>query len=89
MVKNQPHTMKIKDLIAALEQLDPNLSVYGYSDDPELVGENEAYKVFSVDSVDANQVERDRDDLTGMPKLKFSDSKESQKVALLNLSYRF
>jgi hypothetical protein len=89
MAIQHKHTLQVKDLIAALEKLDPNLHIYGYSDDPELVGENEAYKVFSVDSVDANQVERDRDDLTGMPKLKFSDSKESQKVALLNLSYRF
>lgn len=89
MVKNQPHTLKIKDLIAALEKLDPNMSVYGYSDDPELVGEKEGYKVFSVDSVDATQVERDRDDLTGMPKLKFSVGADCQKVALLNLSYRF
>lgn len=85
----QKHTLKVKDLIAALEKLDPNLDIYGFSDDPELVGENEAYKVFSVDSIDAHQVERERDDLTGMPQLKFSAGEGSQKVALLNLSYRF
>ena len=89
MANQYKHTINVKDLIAELEKLDPNLDIYGYSDDPELVGENEGYKVFSVDSVDAHQVNKDRDELTRMPKLIFSAGEGSQKVALLNLSYRF
>lgn len=83
------HTLQVKDLIAALEKLDPNLHIYGFSDDPDLVSRDEAYKIFSVDSVNAQNVEKGRDDLTGMPSLKFSTAEGSQEVAFVNMSYRF
>jgi len=82
--------MKVKDLIEQLNKLDPNLELYGYTDDDCLATSDRAYHVFSVESVDESVIESERDS-KGRPIFRFSnmEAKESRKVAFINVSTDF
>ncbi|WP_426119575.1 hypothetical protein [Pseudomonas sp. DSP3-2-2] len=53
--------MKVKELIAQLQKLDPNLSILASSEDSEIVEERQLIRMFEIGSSDAVEVERFRD----------------------------
>lgn len=44
--------MKVKDLVDRLSKLDPNLDIYGYTEDLKLASDDRPYHVFSIGSMD-------------------------------------
>ncbi len=80
--------MKVKELIAELEKLNPEQTVYAYCEDEELVGNKKAFEVFMLESVTAEHFSgsRDKDD---MPVMVFGHGPNSTQQVFLNLMYRF
>ena len=82
--------MKVKDLIAQLNKLDPDLELYGYTDDDSLATSERAYHVFSIEGADISVIQRERDN-NGRPVFRFSniEARESRKVAFINVTTDF
>lgn len=80
--------MKVKDLIAKLEKLEPELEVYAYTEDVSLAKPNTPFHVFDIDSVDVQVAETFRDD-NGSPCITFGESKSSRKLAFINVTIDF
>ena len=81
-------TMKVKDLIKNLESLDPNMEIYGYTEDESLAKQDKSSHIFELDSIDVNIAVTFRD-RNGEPAITFGDGKNSRKLALINLSTGF
>lgn len=80
--------MKVKELIAELEKLNPEQTVYAYCEDEELVGTKKAYEVFMLESVSTVKFTGSRDN-DGMPVMTFDGSPDATQQVFLNLMYRF
>ncbi len=76
--------MKVKDLISELEKIDPNLEIYGYSEDESIATAKKPFRFFFVDSVSINLATLSRD-ANGSPQAKFDSSPGSQKLALITM----
>lgn len=80
--------MKVKDLIAALGKLDPNLDIYGYTEDESLVSGNRLFHIFHMDGVEVSVAETFRDE-NHAPAIKFGQSEKSRNIAFVNLTTDF
>ncbi len=80
--------MKVKELIAKLERLDPDLEIYGYTEDESLEKPNKPFHVFDIDSVDVQVAEIFRDE-NRSPRITFGESKNSRRLAFINVSTDF
>lgn len=80
--------MKVKELIAELEKLNPEQTVYAYCEDEELVCTKKAYEVFMLESVSTVKFTGSRDN-DGMPVMTFDDGPDATQQVFLNLMYRF
>lgn len=76
--------MKVKDLISDLGKIDPNLEIYGYSEDEYIATTKKPFRFFLVDSVSVNHVILSRD-ADGSPDAKFDSGPGSQKLALITM----
>ena len=80
--------MKVKDLIAKLEKLEPELEVYAYTEDESLAKPNKSLHVFDIDNVDVQVAEAFRDE-DRSPCITFGESKSSRKLAFINVTTDF
>lgn len=80
--------MKVKDLIAELSKLDPELLVVGFSEDSDVLEPCQAVRLFELRSVEACNVEFERDEAR-KPRIRFSVSGEGRPMALLELTTTF
>lgn len=80
--------MKVKELIAKLEKLEPDLEIYGYTEDESLAKPNKPFYVFDINSVDVQVAETFRDE-DRSPSITFGESKNSRKLAFINVTTDF
>ncbi|MFH7347308.1 hypothetical protein L1A45_01515 [Acinetobacter variabilis] len=80
--------MKVKELIAELQKLNPEQTVYALCEDEELVGDKKAFEVFMLESVTSAKFIGTRDN-DGMPVMKFDNGPDATQQVFLNLMYRF
>lgn len=80
--------MKVKELIAALSKLDPDLPVICYSEDEALQAEGHMFRLLEINHVDALEGEMMRDD-NGVATLKLGNSPLSTKMASIDVTTDF
>lgn len=80
--------MKVRDLIEALNKVDADLEIYGYTEDEALVTQQHLFRVFFVDGTDVTSAETSRGD-DGEPMLRFGSGEGARKLAFLNLTTDF
>lgn len=80
--------MKVKDLIKKLESLDPNMDIYGYTEDESLAKQGKLFHIFELDSIDVNIATTFRD-RNGAPAITFGEGENSRKLAFINLTTDF
>lgn len=76
--------MKVKELIAELQKLDPNQDVYAYVEDEFMDAKKDAFGFFSVDSVGETKATLSRDG-QHKPQINFGDGKSGQQLAIVSL----
>lgn len=77
--------MKVKDLIAELSKIDPNLEVCCYTEDSFAATYNKGVRAFEIVSVDSVAASRARDK-NGLPTLDILDAENPRKIALLEIT---
>lgn len=79
--------MKVKDIIAKLSGLDPNIDVVCYTEDEDLAGERKS-AVFEIETVEVVSAEKHRDekDVAG---IRFDKSPRSTPHVLLYVTSDF
>jgi len=77
--------MKVKDLIAKLKTIDPELNILCYSEDESLVSGKNLIRLLEIDSVDVSEGEISRDD-NGELCIKIGKGEYSSPVAFINLT---
>ncbi|HBO7076144.1 hypothetical protein ACSLV1_26225 [Pseudomonas aeruginosa] len=77
--------MKVKDLIAQLSKLDPELLLVGYSEDEDVREAGEHIRLFEITGVTAEQCSRSRDE-SGKARIELTGSGAGHPVALLELT---
>lgn len=80
--------MKVKELIAALSKLDPDLPVICYSEDEALLAEGHMFRLLEINHVDALEGEMMRDD-NGVATLKLGNNLLSTKMASIDVTTDF
>ncbi len=80
--------MKVKELQNLLKNLDPNLEVICYSEDPKLQEGKEIFCILDIESIDTVNAERMRLD-DGTPTLKIGESPISEKIVTLVVTSEF
>lgn len=76
--------MKVKDLLARLSQLNPNIEVLVYSEDPGLLSEGESYRILEIEHVDTGKAVTDRGPMRE-PILCFEQSPDAREIALIHV----
>lgn len=59
--------MKVKELVAQLEQQDPELEVLCFSDDEEILPVDEVFRLFKIESVTGSDTEDKEDESVSPP----------------------
>jgi hypothetical protein len=77
--------MKVKELIAQLEKLDPESLVVCYSEDEKLSSFRGPVTIFEINDVSQTKAEMMRTK-SGVPGLKFEDNERSTKLAIIDLT---
>lgn len=80
--------MRVKDLIEKLENLEPDLEIYGYTEDESLARQNKPFHIFGIDSVDVQVAETFRDE-NRAPAITFGESENSRKLVFINVTSDF
>jgi hypothetical protein len=80
--------MKVKELIAALSKLSPELEVLCYSEDEALLAEGHGFRLLEINHVEESEGEKMRDD-GGIPTLKLGKSPHSTKIAFMDVTAAF
>ena len=80
--------MKVRDLVTALSKLDPNLEIYGYTEDEALATKDRPFHIFFLESTDVNIAELFRDK-NHAPAIRFGDGDNARKIAFINLTTNF
>lgn len=80
--------MKVKELIAKLEKLEPHLEIYGYTEDESLAKPNNPFYVFDIDNVNVQVGNTFRDEKRS-PCITFGESENSRKLAFINFTTDF
>lgn len=79
--------MKIKELIARLNEFDPEQSIACYSEDEGLRSSEGPIQIFEVQGVSEVEAESGRlNDGVGKPWLKFGKSEKSSKFVLIDIT---
>lgn len=80
--------MKVKELIEKLEKLEPDLEIYGYTEDESLAKQSKPFHIFDLDSVDVQVAETFRDE-NREPAITFGESENSRKLVFINVTTDF
>lgn len=80
--------MKVKELVAVLSAVDPDLEVYGYTEDEAIASGKHLFRIFHVEGVDVSSAETFRD-ANHAPSIKFVRSEKSREIAFINLTTDF
>ncbi len=78
--------MKVKDLIERLKKLNPDMDVFGYTEDERLVPNNDSFLLFEIMAVGSSKAEMTRLD-DGRPYLKFKN--DGKEIATLDITTDF
>ena len=76
--------MKVKELIAQLSAIDPELNILCYSEDESLVSGKNLIRLLEIDNVDVAEGEISRDD-NGELQIKIGKGPHSSPVAFINV----
>lgn len=76
--------MKVKDLLALLQQLDPAMDVLVYSEDPVLLGEHAHYRLLGIEEIDTGKAVAERGP-QGEPMLRFEQTPAAREFAFLHV----
>ena len=80
--------MKVKELIAALESLNPELDVYAYCEDEFMDASKAGFAFYSVDSADKTKAVLSRDS-DHKPQIDFGDGQTGREMAIVSLIANF
>lgn len=80
--------MKVKELIAELQKLDPEQNVLAICEDEDLVGRGKGLEYFYVDSVSVARATSHRIDI-GEVDFTFGDGPEARDFVFIQLDYKF
>lgn len=76
--------MKVKDLMARLGQLSPELDVVVYSEDSTLLNEGQLYRVLDINDIDTGRAVKDRGPMRE-PVLRFEQSPAAVEIAFIHV----
>ena len=76
--------MKVKELIAALASLNPELEVYAYCEDEFMDSSKAGFAFYSVHSADKTKAVLSRDS-NGKPQFDFGDGQTGRELAIISL----
>jgi hypothetical protein len=76
--------MKVKELIAQLQKLDPELSILGSCEESEIVEKGQLIRMFEIGSCDVMNVECFRDD-SHKPRIRIMGAGEGERVVFVDL----
>ncbi len=76
--------MKVKELMAALESLNPELEVYAYCEDEFIDSSKAGFAFYSVDGVDKTKAILTRDS-NRKPQIDFGDGESGRELAIVSL----
>jgi hypothetical protein len=76
--------MKIKDLLAQLQPLNPEMEVLVYSEDAVLLGEYAPYRLLDIVEIDSGRAVADRGP-QGEPMLRFERTPDAREFAFLHV----
>ncbi len=80
--------MKVKDLINAISNLDPEMDVICYSEDEKLFSGQHQFRILEIEGVDITEAEKRRGK-DGIPTLKLGRSEYSKKLVTLSVTTEF
>lgn len=80
--------MKVKELIAKLTKLDPELRILCYAEEEGLVAEGHLFRLLDVEDVSISEGEMLRGS-DGLPSIKFGSGQHSTRIAMLNVCGEF
>lgn len=80
--------MKVRELIAGLQELNPELEVLGYTEDEPEVAPGHGLRLFEIDGVSVIEGEKTRTD-DQIPSLKLGKGPHSQEHAIIELTADF
>lgn len=81
--------MKVKELIAQLQKLDPEQTVLAICEDEDIVREAQGFETFWVDSASTIRAESKRGTSFGEVEFKFGEYPESRDHVFLQLEHKF
>lgn len=80
--------MKVRDLLEKLKNVDPNLEVFGYSEDEELLASGHQFRVLDLVDIAISDAERARTD-DGVPTFKFGRTANSRSHVIVEMTGSF
>lgn len=80
--------MKVKDLLARLSRLNPDIDILVYSEDPGLLSEGESFRILDITDIDTGKAVRDRGPMRE-PILRFGHGPDAQEIAFLHVVLDF
>lgn len=80
--------MKVKELIAALESLNPELEVYAYCEDEFMDSSKTRFAFYSIDSADKTKAVLSRDSNRRV-QIDFGDGQTGRELAIVSLLANF
>ena len=80
--------MKVKELQEMLADLDPDLELFCYSEEEQIVAEDHLFRLLSIEDVSVIEAERRRGE-DRLPSFAIGKTECSEKFALLNVLAQF
>jgi hypothetical protein len=80
--------MKVRELLAKLQTVDPDLEVVGYAEDPEVVPAKHHFRLFSVTDVSPMEGVTKRT-AEGIPTITFGKDEQSVRLLALDITSKF
>ena len=77
--------MKVKELLASLSKLDPEMDVLCYSEDEALIKKDHLFLILEIEELDVIEGEKCRGD-DGIPTIKIGRSQSSKNHAALTVT---
>jgi hypothetical protein len=80
--------MKVRELLAQLNQMDPELEVLCYSEDSAILPPQHGFRLFDIEATSIVEGEKTRGD-DQIPSLKLGKGPQSQKHAIIEITSDF
>jgi hypothetical protein len=81
--------MKVKDLIAELQKIDPNIDVFCYTEDEIALAQGHGFRLFDIGNIEVAHGIIRCSDFDNITTLKFERGLDSLKFALIEITSDF